>query len=136
MNHRFNLAAALLAVVLPAAAAAQSAAAYLQALDAQAKTQPGFAGFSAPRGAAFFTKTGSGDWSCSSCHSANPVAAGKHVKTGKEIAPLAPAVNPTRLTDEAKAEKWFKRNCNDVLGRDCTAQEKGDIATWLLALKP
>jgi hypothetical protein len=32
-------------------------------------------------------------------------------------------------------EKWFKRNCNDVAGRACTALEKGDVLTYLLSLK-
>ena len=30
---------------------------------------------------------------------------------------LAPAFEPRRFTDAAKVEKWFGRNCNDVLGR-------------------
>ena len=59
---------------------------------------------------------------------------GKHVKTGKEIAPLAPAANPQRFADAAKAEKWFNRNCNDVLGRACTASEKGDVLAYLMSL--
>jgi hypothetical protein len=29
----------------------------------------------------------------------------------------------------------FARNCNDVVGRECTLQEKGDVLTWLLSLK-
>lgn len=129
------VAAALAASLLPPAAPAQTANPVLQALQAQAKAQPGFAGFSAPRGQAFFAAKGSGEWSCSSCHGTDPVNPGKHAKTGKEIAPLAPAANPARLTEEAKAEKWFKRNCNDVLGRECTVQEKGDVVAWLLTLK-
>jgi hypothetical protein len=35
------------------------------------------------------------------------------------------SVTPARYTDPAKVEKWFKRNCTEVLGRVCTAQEKG-----------
>ena len=34
----------------------------------------------------------------------------------------------TLYADPAKVEKWFKRNCNEVLGRACTPLEKGD---WL-----
>jgi hypothetical protein len=41
---------------------------------------------------------------------------------------MAVSVSPLRYTNTAKVEKWFKRNCNEVLGRECTAQEKGD---WL-----
>ena len=35
----------------------------------------------------------------------------------------------------AKVEKWFKRNCNDVLGRVCTPLEKGDVLSYLLTVK-
>jgi hypothetical protein len=42
--------------------------------------------------------------------------------------------NPERFTDQTKAEKWFKRNCNDVLARECTAQEKADVLSWLLTV--
>lgn len=95
---------------------------------------PGFGGFSAALGQQFFSSAHGNDWSCASCHTASPVAQGKHAKTGKEIAPLAPAANPQRFTDDAKVEKWFKRNCNDVLGRVCTAQEKGDVLAYLMSL--
>jgi hypothetical protein len=95
---------------------------------------PGFSGFSAARGQQFFSSAHGNDWSCTSCHTASPVAPGKHAKTGKEIAPLAPAANPQRFSDTAKVEKWFKRNCNDVLGRVCNAQEKGDVLAYLMSL--
>jgi hypothetical protein len=52
-----------------------------------------------------------------------------------EIAPLAPAANPQRFTSLEKADKWFKRNCNDVLGRPCTSEEKGDVLAYLMSLK-
>jgi hypothetical protein len=96
---------------------------------------PGFSGFVAQRGERFFKETHAGDWSCASCHTDNPLAAGKHVKTGKIIAPLAPGTNPERFTDAATVDKWFRRNCNDVLGRACTAQEKGDVLQYLMSLK-
>ena len=95
----------------------------------------GFSGFSAQRGEAFFKTTHGAEWSCASCHTASPLAAGKHAKTGKPIAPLAPAANPERFTDAATVDKWFRRNCNDVLGRACTAQEKGDVMQYLMSLK-
>jgi len=107
------------------------------AFEAEArKSAPGFAGFSAARGERFFKATHGNDWSCASCHTTSPAATGKHAKTGKEIAPLAPAANPQRFTDAAKVEKWFKRNCNDVLGRECTAAEKGDVLAYLVSLRP
>lgn len=88
------------------------------------------------RGRQFFTAKGSQDWSCSSCHGAVPTQAGKHASTGKTIEPLAPAFNPARFSDPAKTEKWFRRNCNDVLGRACSAGEKADVLAWLMTLKP
>lgn len=99
------------------------------------QSTPGFAGFSAERGARFFQETHGAEWSCATCHTVTPSAAGRHARTGKSIAPLAPAFNPDRFTDTATTEKWFRRNCNDVIGRECTPQEKGDVLTWLLSLK-
>ena len=104
--------------------------------DAARAAAPGFTGFSAQRGQRFFQAVHSGEWSCASCHSANPLAQGRHAKTGKIIAPLAPAANPERFTNLATTEKWFKRNCNDVVGRECTAQEKGDVLAYLTQLAP
>ncbi|MBI4995514.1 MAG: DUF1924 domain-containing protein [Rhodocyclales bacterium] len=65
--------------------------------------------------------------SCTSCHGADPRAPGRSL-TGKAIDPMATSVTPARYTNPAKVEKWFKRNCNEVLGRECTPQEKSD---WL-----
>jgi hypothetical protein len=68
---------------------------------------------------------------CSGCHTGDLKHAGKHVTTGKSIEPMAPSVNPQRLTDAAKIEKWFTRNCRWTYGRACTAQEKGDFLVFL-----
>ena len=89
----------------------------------------------ASRGQQFFTTKHGKDWSCSSCHTAVPTVDGKHASTGKQIGPLAPAFNPERFTDAAKTEKWFRRNCNDVAGRECTVGEKADVLAWLQTLK-
>lgn len=89
----------------------------------------------AARGQTLFSSKHGKEWSCSSCHTATPTVEGKHATTGKAIAPMAPAFNPERFADAAKAEKWFRRNCNDVMGRECTAGEKADILAWLLSLK-
>ena len=94
-----------------------------------------FQGFSATRGEQFFKTTHGNDWSCASCHTSNPATVGKHASTGKAIDPLAPSANPERFTSTRKVDKWFKRNCNDVLSRECTALEKGDILTFLMAIK-
>ncbi|MHB1186202.1 DUF1924 domain-containing protein [Thiobacillus sp.] len=72
--------------------------------------------------------------SCAGCHTANPKQAGQ-TRVGKRIEPLAPAANPERFTDAAKVEKWFRRNCMDVLQRECSAQEKGDFISWLNQIK-
>jgi Domain of unknown function (DUF1924) len=94
------------------------------------------ASVSALRGEALFTRSHGRDWSCSSCHGERPTLAGRHASTGKPIGALAPLFNPERFTDEAKVEKWFRRNCNDVLGRECTPAEKADVIAWLMTLKP
>lgn len=123
---------ALAAAVLPAAAADMPRT-LLDTYAAEArKANPAFAGTSAERGRAFFTATHGKDWSCATCHTPTPLAGGKHTITGKAIAPLAPAANPERFASASKAEKWFRRNCGDVLGRECSAQEKGDVLAWLL----
>jgi cytochrome c553 len=72
--------------------------------------------------------------SCASCHTANPKQAGQ-TRVGKRIEPLAPTANAERFTDAAKVEKWFRRNCTDVLARECSAQEKGDFIAWLNQIK-
>jgi hypothetical protein len=106
-----------------------------RALEAEARrTTPAFGGFSPGRGQAFFTTRHGGQWSCASCHTSDPRQPGRHAATGKTIAPLAPSANAERFSTPAKAEKWFRRNCNDVLDRACTPIEKGDVLAWLLSL--
>lgn len=99
------------------------------------KANPGFTGFSAERGTALFrTKHGGGDAatpSCTACHGDDPRVPGKNAKTGKVIEPMAVSANPKRFTDRAEVEKWFKRNCPQVLGRECTPAEKGDFITFM-----
>lgn len=86
--------------------------------------------FSAEAGQALWTRSG-GAQTCATCHHRDLRAAGKHAKTGKAIDPMAPSVNTKRLTDKAFIEKWFKRNCQSAWGRACTAQEKGDLLTYI-----
>ncbi|HSW23818.1 MAG TPA: DUF1924 domain-containing protein [Burkholderiaceae bacterium] len=88
------------------------------------------------RGRQLFTARHGREWSCASCHGAVPTGSGSHAATGKPIAALAPAFNPERFTDAAKAEKWFRRNCNDVIGRACSSAEKADVLAWLRTLAP
>lgn len=72
-----------------------------------------------------------GERSCTSCHGESPAVAGKHVKTGKAIEPMAPSINPERYRSARKIEKWFLRNCKWTFGRECSPREKADILTWL-----
>ncbi|HJV87929.1 MAG TPA: DUF1924 domain-containing protein [Noviherbaspirillum sp.] len=133
--HRFSpgflaalaLAGAALAPVAQAATPAELLSGYTAQAGAPA---------SAARGQQFFTSRHGREWSCSSCHGAVPTQTGKHASTGKTISALAPAFTPERFTDAAKTEKWFRRNCNDVVGRECTPAEKADVLSWLLTLKP
>jgi hypothetical protein len=129
MKRTWILGACLAAFLLPgvqAATPAELAAGYA----AQAGAPP-----AAARGEQFFNAKHGAEWSCASCHGAPPTQPGKHASTGKAIGALAPAFNPERFTDPAKVEKWFRRNCNDVAGRACTAGEKADILAWLMTLK-
>jgi hypothetical protein len=68
---------------------------------------------------------------CTSCHTDHPAQPGRHVVTDKAIKPLAPAANAERFSDPAKVEKWFRRNCTEVVGRECSAAEKADLIAFL-----
>lgn len=70
---------------------------------------------------------------CGTCHGQNLSQGGKHARTGKVIKAMAPSANPESLSDVKKIEKWFKRNCKWTWGRECTAQEKGDLLSYLKA---
>ena len=115
---------------MPAHAADTTAAQQLAHWSVQAGT-PGNAG----RGQTFFNSKHGGEWSCASCHGTPPTGSGKHANTGKTIDPLAPAFNPKAFTDSARVEKWFRRNCKDVLARECSAAEKADVLAYLTGLK-
>lgn len=111
----------------------------LKQYEAQAKQEnAAFTGFSSDKGASFFkaehTHSDGKKVSCSTCHTADPRKQGK-TRANKVIEPMAPSVNAQRFTDAAKVEKWFGRNCKDVLERACTAQEKGDYIQYLLSVK-
>ena len=121
---------------LPALAAAEHP--LLPGYAAQARqADPAFAGFSAERGRALYFSEAQREgtaMSCASCHTADPRQAGK-TPARRRVEPLAPVANPKRLSDAQKVEKWFRRNCDDVFARECTAREKGDFITWLDSLK-
>ena len=96
------------------------------------RENPAFKDFSVTAGRRLYT-TEVGELACASCHTDSPMLEGKQVKTNKVILPLAPAANSKRFTDAAHVEKWFKRDCNDVLKRACSAREKGDFMAYLLS---
>lgn len=85
---------------------------------------------SAEAGAALWVKDFDGR-SCTSCHTDSLFTRGRHERTGKIIEPMAASANPDRYTKRKKMNKWFLRNCKWTIGRECTAQEKGDVLLWL-----
>jgi hypothetical protein len=93
------------------------------------------AGLSAAGGQTLHTRNFAGGKpdtpACTSCHGKDTRAAGRS-PAGKSIEAVAVSVTPARYTDPAKVEKWFKRNCTEVLGRECTPQEKGDWLTYMM----
>jgi hypothetical protein len=115
-------------------ARAETPAQMLAVYESEAARQvPGFQA-SGQRGGAFFTKqfkVSDKMPACTACHTENPGKPGSHVVTGKTIQPLAPAANAERLTDPAKVEKWFRRNCKEVVGRECAPAEKADFIAYL-----
>lgn len=125
----------LLALLAAGAAHAETPRSLLDAYAADAARQtPGFQA-SAPRGAEFFRhRFGVSEKmpACVACHTEDPARPGRHVITGKDIKPLAPRANAARFTDAAKAEKWFGRNCGEVVGRPCSAAEKADLLRFLM----
>lgn len=119
-------------LLVGAASGAQKAILDHYAAEAQA-ADPGFAGFSTERGKAFFLaeiNINPDAPSCHACHTADPKNAGE-TRAGMRIDPMAVSVTPTRFTDLAKVEKWFRRNCDTVLKRQCTAVEKGDFIAFM-----
>lgn len=72
--------------------------------------------------------------SCTLCHTNDPKSSGR-TRANKVIEPMAPVVNPSRFADAAKTEKWFLRNCNDVLERACSSQEKESFILFMKSIK-
>lgn len=90
--------------------------------------------FSAQAGQLLWRQGGRDQRSCAACHGEDLRQSGKHVSTHKAIRPMAPSANTERLKDAAKIEKWFLRNCKWTWGRECSAQEKGDLLQYLRGL--
>lgn len=108
---------------------------YLNELKVEAKkTNPSFKEFNATKGKDIFFATQIVDGkkiSCTACHSDNLTKSGQNVKTNKVIDPLSPATNKSRLTDVKEMKKWLRRNFNDVYKREGTAEEKGNVLTFI-----
>ena len=136
--HKFSSALVILLSITPLAAIAdvETAQKLADKYAAIAKhIDPQSPGLSAEEGQAFYTRelTIKGKQvSCASCHTADPADSGKHIVTGKPIRPLSPVTNDKRFGSIEKVEKNFTKHCNDIIGRDCTAQEKGNFITYLL----
>ena len=96
-----------------------------------------FVGFVPDRGKELYLKqfsTGKIDTpSCTSCHTNDPTQFGE-TRAGKAIDPMAVSMSPEGYQTREKGEKWFGRNCRSVLGRECTAIEKGDFLSFMKGL--
>lgn len=128
----FSLALLCISMQLYAETPASLLAGYAQQAS---QDNPAYVSPSALIGQQFFQSKHGRDWSCASCHTNMPTQSGKHQTTGKSISPLAPAANPDRFISMRKVEKWFRRNCGDVAGRECTAAEKADVIAYLINLQ-
>lgn len=135
MNNRYRAAIMLAGLLLAGAATVARAGDTTPAQQLQRFSREAGSPADAARGKAFFTSKHGDAWSCASCHGAPPTATGKHATTGKAIPPLAPAFNARAFTDTAKVDKWFRRNCRDVLARECSAAEKADVLAYLASLR-
>lgn len=127
-------AAAPLPVLAGDAAAARAALLEQYAAEARA-ADPAFTAFSAAAGESLFrTRWATGDArtpACTACHTDDPRSPGRNARTGRPIDPVAVSATPSRFSDPAEVEKQFGRDCEAVLGRACTAREKGDYITFM-----
>ena len=125
----------LATLLLMPSAFAETPAQLLAAYTGEAaKTQPGFTP-SVERGRHFYLeqrKVTEQMVNCAVCHGDDPRQPGKHIVTGKTIDALAPINGSKRFTDQAKSDKWFSRNCKEVVGRECTPAEKADMLRFLI----
>ncbi len=113
---------------------------YMKTLEDQAKKEnPAFKVFDYKRGEAIFTKENMGKKgkliSCVSCHTNDLTKQGKNEHTGKVIEPLSPSANAKRFVNVKDVKKWLRRNFKDVYVREGSAQEKGDVITYIINKK-
>lgn len=138
MKPAISITAALLFVTIFSGRAFSQVGPGIQSLLDSYKKSASVSEFSAQDGKTFFnSKRGHSvtkeERSCSACHTVDPTKQGK-TPVGKVIEPMAPSVNKERFADPKKVEKWFKRNCEYVLERECTPKEKGDFLTYMFSL--
>lgn len=138
MKSAISLTAALVFFTIFSGRAFSQMGPDIQALLDSYKKSAGVSEFSAAEGKKFFNSrrvhsVNKEERSCSACHTVDPTKQGK-TPVGKVIEPMAPSVNKERFTDPKKVEKWFKRNCEYVLERECTPREKGDFITYMFSI--
>lgn len=131
-----STAVVLCLLAVPALAGDPARDALLTDYATQAKqADAAFTGFSADRGKLIYVtrhaEAKPETQACAACHGEDPTKAGQNAKTGKVIEPMAVSANPKRFTSKEDVEKWFGRNCREVLNHECSAQEKGDYITFL-----
>ena len=112
----------------------------MNTLKIEAKKQNlNFKGFDYIRGEKIFTTKNIGkrgkSISCVTCHTSNLSKNGLNINTNKQIEPLSPLVNSKRFTKVKDVKKWLRRNFRDVYNRVGTAQEKGDVITYMINKK-
>jgi NCAIR mutase (PurE)-related protein len=113
---------------------------YMDDLHTKAKSEnPKFHKFDYNRGKQIFTSEHIGKKgkliSCVSCHTNDLKQNGENVSTTKLIEPLSPSVNAKRFSKVKTIKKWLRRNFRDVYNREGTAQEKGDVITYIVNQK-
>ncbi|MBI1911430.1 MAG: DUF1924 domain-containing protein [Deltaproteobacteria bacterium] len=138
ISYLLALAVSITAIGTGSADAATKLNPQMQALVDSYQKEAGVKAFSADEGKKLFMSkrmhsVKKEERSCTTCHTTNPAQTGKTV-VGKPIDPISPAVTKDRFTDPKKVEKWFKRNCEWVLERECTPKEKGDYITFMTSL--
>lgn len=110
---------------------------YIKELKSEARAEnPNFIDFDAKNGERIFATQNKGKndtiLSCQSCHNQDLKTQATNLFTNKTLEPLAPSVNPMRLSDVKEVKKWLKRNFKDVFLREGSAQEKGDVLYYLI----
>ncbi len=113
---------------------------FMNSLLTEAKKQnPNLKEFDYARGEKIFTAEQIGKKgnkiSCVTCHTADLSKKGLNENTNKVIEPLSPSANSKRFSDVKEVKKWLRRNFKDVYNREGSAQEQGDVVTYIINKK-